>query len=252
MSIMGRERDVERERRKGGRAYVRGPRWSEAQFYFVRSVIEHVLACAPTISLARIYRELCYQHQSWSGFWIDPSHYNPDELSNLAKLMLTLPAEDRLNFHRDKSERMVKIGLPSRSAFYRYVRWPYSPGLWFQLLRQAKSGKDQPWTRVLSQPDTEARDRERALFQMDYKLVDLDGTVLFDSTNSAPAPEEPAPTKLYLPGLAIVEGVNAHYEQNTLRIDYLWLEYTHPDGSVVWYPFTAHDTRPHYRDLSLN
>jgi hypothetical protein len=249
---MGRKRYGDGAQRKVGRAYVRGPRWNAAQFYFVRSVIEHVLACAPTISLARIYREICYQHQSWSGFWMDPSHYNPDELSNLAKLMLTLPAEDRLNFHLDKSERMVKIGLPSRSAFYRYVRWPYSPGLWFQLLRRADSGKDQPWTRVLSQPDMEARDRERALFQMDYTLMDLDGTVLFDSTNSAPAPEEPAPTKLYLPGLAIVENVNAHCDGNILRIESLWLRVSYPDGSYIRFLYTGQGIRPYYRDMSLN
>lgn len=59
---MVRERDGERGRRKVGRTYVRGPRWSEAQFALVDRIIADVLphAHAPRISLADLYRKLCY------------------------------------------------------------------------------------------------------------------------------------------------------------------------------------------------
>lgn len=101
--------------------------------------------------------------------------------------------------------------------------------------------------RALGQPDA---GEQHTILQTDYKLMDADGTVLFDSM--APTPHEPAPAKLYLPGSAIVQDLDAHYDGNILRIDNLWLEFAHPDGTLVWFPNTDYSTRLYYRDLSLN
>ena len=188
---------------------MRGPRWSEAQLAFVNRVIADVLSYAPKISLADLYRKLCYYHQTWFG--------------------------------------EVGIALPSRSTFYRYVRWLSSPDPRFQLRSRADSRLDQIGVRALGQPDA---GEQHPIFQVDYKLMDADGTVLFDST--APTPQEPAPVKLYLPGSAIVQDVDAHYDGNILRIDNLWLGFAHPDGNIAWFPYTGHTTRKYYRELSLN
>ena len=207
---MGAKRDGSRERRKVGRTYVRGPRWSDAQFHFVHGVIADVLphAHAPKISLADLYRKLCYYHQIRFG--------------------------------------EVGIALPSLSTFCRYVRWLTSPDPRFRL-RSRADGRDQLGVRALGQPDA---GEQHTILQADYKLMDADGTVLFDST--APAPTETTPVKLYLPGLAIVENVYAHNDGNMLRIDNLWLKIAHPDGTLSWFPYTGQSTRPYYLDLSLN
>jgi hypothetical protein len=206
---MGRKQAGDEVQRKGRRTYVRGPRWSGAQFHMVNSVIEGVLSNAPKISIADLYRRLCYYHKSRLGG--------------------------------------AKIHLPSRSTFYRYVRWLSSPDPRFQLRSRADSRLDQIGVRALGQPDA---GEQHSIFQADYKLMDADGTVLFDST--APTPQEPAPVKLYLPGSAIVQDVDAHYDGNILRIDNLWLGFAHPDGNIAWFPYTGHTTRKYYRELSLN
>lgn len=211
---MGRERDGEKGRRKGRKPYVRGPRWSEAQRAFVNRVIADALSHAPRISLADLYCKVCYYHQIRFG--------------------------------------EIGIALPSRSTFYKYVRWLSTPDPRFQQLIRVGRRRYRFGTRILGHPDIGDAARERSIWKMDYKLLYVDGTVLLDSSAPAPAPDEPAPAKLYLPHLAIVEGVNTHYEGNILRIDNLWLAYTHPEGSVVGFPYTGHGTRRYYRDLGLN
>jgi hypothetical protein len=251
---MGRKRYGDGAQRKVGRAYVRGPRWNAAQFHFVHSVITHVVSYVPGISLAGLYRELCYHHKSWNGAWIDPSRCSPDTLSHVTRLMLTSPAEAFLCFLRWESLYLVLIDLPSRTTFRRYVRWLSSPDPRFQLPSRGERDRNQPEIPVLGQPDT-GDGEQHATIQMDhtdYMLLDIDDTVLFEPMVAIPLPEVPTTGKLDLPGWGVVVRVNAHYAGNILRIGQLWLKYTHPDGTHVWLPYTGQSTSAYYRELSLN
>lgn len=157
-----------------------------AQLHFVDAHILRFYARGHFMRLRplTLYRILHSTWQRTSGLWLDPSRCPSDELEKLVEILLNpkQPAKPVLE-NPENSKWLKPIGLPSRSWFYRYLRWYEHEPEKSKVAMIARYGKE-TWEREHLVFDSFVA---RAAFPLQYVFADhwlLDALTVDEDTRS--------------------------------------------------------------------